>query len=114
MLTKQTLTEETVGDHTVTGGIAAGDPVCGDAVSCRNAAPVLSFQVKGQTGEETASRLADMGFALRGGLHCSPLAHQKMGTLDRGTTRAGIGYFNTGEQVDALSNAVERIARNSR
>lgn len=33
MLTKQALTEETVGDHTVTGGIAAGDPVCGDAVS---------------------------------------------------------------------------------
>lgn len=88
--------------------------VCGDTVSCRNAAPVLSFQVRGQTGEETASRLADMGFALRGGLHCSPLAHQKMGTLDRGTTRAGIGYFNTGEQVDALSNAVERIARNTR
>ena len=64
-----------------------------------------------QTGEETAARLAEMGFALRGGLHCAPLAHRKMGTLDRGTVRAGIGYFNTGEQVDALAGAVEKLAR---
>lgn len=87
-----------------------GVTLFGNAAACQNAAPVLSFQVRGQTGEETASRLADMGFALRGGLHCSPLAHQKMGTLELGTARAGIGFFNTGEQIDALSNAVERLA----
>ena len=80
-------------------------------LACQNAAPVLSFQVGSQTGEETAARLAEMGFALRGGLHCAPLAHRKMGTLDRGTVRAGIGYFNTGEQVDALAGAVEKLAR---
>ncbi len=88
-----------------------GVKVLGDTAACQGAAPVLSFQVGGQTGEQTAARLADMGFALRGGLHCAPLAHQKMGTLDQGTARAGIGYFNTGEQVDALSNAVERLVR---
>ena len=88
-----------------------GVTVYGNGVESRNSAAVLSFQVRGQSGEESAAKLADMGFALRGGLHCSPLAHQKMGTLDRGTVRAGIGYFNTGEQVDALSNAVERIGK---
>lgn len=88
-----------------------GVTVIGDSAACQNAAPVLSFQVGSQTGEETAARLAEMGFALRGGLHCAPLAHRKMGTLDRGTVRAGIGYFNTGEQVDALAGAVEKLAR---
>lgn len=88
-----------------------GVQVYGDAKSLEKGAAVLSFGVEGQTGEQTAQLLAEKGFALRGGLHCAPLAHRKMGTLESGTARAGIGYFNTAQQVDALCQAVAQLGR---
>ena len=38
--------------------------------------------------------------AERSGLHCSPLAHETLGTLGRGTVRFSFGYHNTEEEVD--------------
>jgi len=88
-----------------------GVTVIGEETMFAGAAPVLSFAVSGQTGEETAQLLSRKGFALRGGLHCAPLAHRKMGTLERGTARAGMGYFNTPQQVQALVHAVSSIQK---
>ena len=54
----------------------------------------------------------DHGIATRTGLHCAPLVHQQLGTLERhGTVRFSIGAFNTEEQVDAAIHAVGEIAR---
>ena len=72
--------------------------------------PVISFNIKGEASEEVASKLSDMGFALRGGLHCSPLAHKKMGTTDTGAVRISVGAFNTAAQVNELCRAIERIS----
>lgn len=72
--------------------------------------PVISFNVKGKSSEETASLLSEEGFALRGGLHCAPLAHKKMGTIDKGTARISIGAFNTEEEGRMLCGAVEKIS----
>lgn len=72
--------------------------------------PVISFNVQGIPSEELTARLSDMGFALRGGLHCSPLAHRKMETLETGTARISIGCTNTMEQAGALCRAIRRIA----
>ncbi len=72
-------------------------------------AGVLSFNVRGKTGEETTSYLSDRGFALRGGLHCSGLAHKKLGTLEIGTARIGVGYNNNPAQVIALVGAIKRF-----
>lgn len=88
-----------------------GVSVIGEEKMFSGAAPVLSFTVSGQTGEETAQLLSEKGFALRGGLHCAPLAHRKMGTLESGTARVGLGYFNTPQQVQALVRAVGAIAK---
>lgn len=90
-----------------------GVTVIGEEAALKQGAPVISFQIDGQTGEETARRLAEMGFALRGGLHCAPMAHRKMGTFDFGTARAGLGYFNTEEQIQALCLAVKKAAMQS-
>lgn len=67
---------------------------------------VLSFNLSGLNSEETAARLNDKGFALRGGLHCAPLAHKKFGTIDRGTARLSLGAFNTPDQAEAFVAAV--------
>jgi selenocysteine lyase/cysteine desulfurase len=72
--------------------------------------PVVSFNIAKKSSEETALILNGKGFALRGGLHCAPLAHKKMGTLSMGAARASIGAFNTLAQAEAFLAAVERVA----
>ncbi len=71
--------------------------------------PVISFNIKGLTGEQTAAKLNELGFALRGGLHCSPLAHQKYGTLEEGTARISVGSFNTPREAEMLCTAIKKL-----
>lgn len=71
--------------------------------------PVISFNVQGQTGEQTAAQLNEMGFALRGGLHCSPLAHRKYGTIERGTARISVSCFNTPHDAEMLCAAIKKL-----
>lgn len=73
--------------------------------------PVISFNLAGISSEELTDKLSDRGFALRGGLHCSPLAHRKMGTLELGTARISVGAMNTMQQAEQLCTAIRRIAR---
>lgn len=73
---------------------------------------VLSFQLTGISAEQVASRLSDMGIAVRAGLHCAPLAHDTAGTLASGTVRASFSIFNTMEEVEAFASAVQRILMN--
>ena len=73
--------------------------------------PVISFNIDGHTSEEVVAMLSDKGFALRGGLHCAPLAHRKMGTMESGAVRVSVGAFNTSSQAEALLGAITRIAK---
>jgi len=73
--------------------------------------PVISFNIEGKSSEEAALTLSDMGFALRGGLHCSPLAHKKMGTMKNGAVRISIGAFNTTAQCEKLCDAIRNAAK---
>ncbi|MBD5145693.1 MAG: aminotransferase class V-fold PLP-dependent enzyme [Ruminococcus sp.] len=72
--------------------------------------PVVSFNVAGLSANETAAKLSDMGFALRGGLHCSGLAHTALGTVPDGTVRFSPSVFNSEKEVRALASAVKKIA----
>ena len=74
-------------------------------------AGVLSFELDAMGSEEAGERLSQMGFAVRAGLHCSPLAHRTVGTLRRGTVRASVSAFNTREEIAAFVRAVEQISR---
>ena len=76
----------------------------------RNNAPLFSFNIRGMTSEETATKLSDMGFYLRGGLHCAYLAHRKLGTLNTGTVRFAPSVFTTKAEVSAFLRAVKRAA----
>ena len=72
---------------------------------------VVSFNVAGFTSSEVASRLDEAyGICVRSGLHCSPLAHSTIGTLEIGTVRASFSYLNTLEDVDYLLEAVGDIS----
>lgn len=72
--------------------------------------PIVSFNIGGKTSTEAAVWLDKQGFALRGGLHCSPAAHIRLGTLSLGLVRASFGAFNTKRDVERLVDSVARFA----
>ena len=74
------------------------------------ALPVLSFGIANHQSEEVVALLSDRGFALRGGLHCAPLAHRKMGTAQSGAVRISVGAFNTRQQAVRLCDTIEKLA----
>lgn len=72
-------------------------------------APVVSFNIGDIPSTEGAAMLSSKGFYMRGGLHCAPLAHKKIGTINGGTIRFSPSAFNTEREVDMLLKALEKI-----
>lgn len=70
---------------------------------------VVSFIPSHMDAGELCDRLAQKGFCLRAGLHCAPSVHQWLGTLHTGACRAGIGIYNTEEEIDALAETVRML-----
>lgn len=75
-----------------------------------NYLPIVLFNIRGMPSDETASALNDMGFALRGGLHCSGLAHKSLGTLPDGGVRFAPSVMNSSAEVTKLVSAVRKLA----
>ena len=67
---------------------------------------VLSFQVEGKDPGALADALADRGIAVRSGLHCAPLAHQRAGTEETGTVRVSFSAFSTTREIDRFLEAM--------
>lgn len=73
---------------------------------------VVSFNLEGLTSSEVASRLNDQyDICVRSGLHCAPLAHRTIGTLENGAVRASLSYMNTAEDVDYLLESLTAITK---
>ncbi len=75
-------------------------------------AGVVSFVLNGIDPRITATLLdAHFGIEVRAGLHCAPLIHRSLGTLDTGgTVRASVGPFTTEADMDALLTALMMIS----
>ncbi len=70
-------------------------------------AGLLSFLVEGVHPHDVATVLDGLGIAVRAGHHC---AQPLMEVLDlAATTRASFGLYNTLDEVEALTAAVERV-----
>lgn len=65
------------------------------------------------SGEVTFLLDSEYDIATRSGIHCSPLAHRTLGTLEQGVVRFSIGYFNTKDEIDKTIEALKRISTNS-
>lgn len=71
----------------------------------------LSFNVNDMNSQDISGILdIDFEIAVRSGLHCSPYAHQRLGTFPDGTIRMSPGAFNTAEDVGQLIEALDQIA----
>jgi cysteine desulfurase family protein len=75
---------------------------------------VLSFTVDGMDCETVGEELGKRGIAVRAGLHCAPLAHKTAGTLQCGTVRLSVSYFNTKSDIKAAVRAVADIVKHDR
>ena len=56
-----------------------------------------------------AEELSQKGIAVRAGLHCAPLAHESVGTLDTGTVRISFGPFAPMRQARRFVEIINRI-----
>ena len=86
--------------------------VYGDYEQDDRFAPVLSFNVRDTDSEDVARYLSDRAdICVRSGLHCAPLAHKTMGTLDRGTVRISPSVFTTDNDLKLLVNSLRNLRR---
>ncbi|PWK16599.1 aminotransferase class V-fold PLP-dependent enzyme [Tumebacillus permanentifrigoris] len=73
--------------------------------------PIVSFTIAGFESHEIGFILdKNYNICVRSGLHCAPLAHETVGSIEHGLVRVSIGYFNTAEDIDAILQAVREIA----
>lgn len=74
-----------------------------------NQSGVLSFVCPAMDCQTLAEALGKRGIAVRGGLHCAPLAHRSAGTLDSGTIRVSFSAFNTAWEVESFLHSLKQI-----
>ena len=72
-------------------------------------APVVSFNIDGVYSENLVAKLNKYWIMTRGGLHCSPLAHTTMNTIENGTVRVVPGAFNTINDINYLLNVIRKL-----
>lgn len=73
---------------------------------------VISINIKGlDCGELSMLLDHEYGIITRSGLHCTPLAHRTIGTLELGTCRFSPGLFTTDNDIYTAIKAVHAIAK---
>ena len=81
------------------------------AYSHPNACGVVSFALEGMQSEEVSALLSERyGIAVRGGLHCAPLAHRALGTEENGLVRVSFSHFNKKWEIGRLLTALSEIS----
>ena len=82
------------------------------AYSTANPCGIVAFKHAFLQSEQLASVLSSKyGIAVRGGLHCAPLMHEHLGSLDGGLVRVSFSTFNTLREIDALLLALETVEK---
>ena len=73
---------------------------------------IFSFNVKGVSSADVGY-LLDNRFSIitRTGLHCTPLAHKTIGTINEGAVRCSFSYFNKESDIIRLSEAICKIGK---
>jgi cysteine desulfurase family protein len=91
-------------------GVEIYGPDCG-----QDRLGLLSFNINGTDPYDLASYMEERsGIMVRAGLHCAPCAHRVLGTLDRGCVRAGIGVFNSLQDIERTVETVKDFINRAR
>ncbi len=80
------------------------------AFSKPNPCGIVAFRHARFQSEQIASLLSNKyDIAVRGGLHCAPLIHEALGSLDDGLVRASFSHFNSEREIEKLLTSLEEI-----
>ena len=78
----------------------------------QNKVSTVLFNIDGVFSETVASLLSENGICVRSGLHCAPLCHKALGTLETGAVRVSVSHFNSGEDVEEFLQNIAEITQN--
>ena len=82
------------------------------AYSMPNVCGIVAFSHDFLQSEHLSALLSSKyDIAVRGGLHCAPLMHEALGTLDGGLTRVSFSHFNEKAEVDMLLSALYEVQK---
>ena len=70
---------------------------------------IVSFRFNGISCDALSYRLSDAGICIRSGLHCAPLMHKKLGTLDTGLIRISLSAFSKQRDCDRFRRILRSI-----
>lgn len=70
---------------------------------------VTSFSVNGIPSMRLTQLLDREGVCVRGGLHCAPFIHKRLGTIKDGSVRISFSFFNTSEEIYAFLKILKDI-----
>lgn len=74
--------------------------------------PIVSFNIKNISSQEIGMVLdSHYEIMVRSGLHCSPLTHETIGTINQGAVRVSLNRFNTKEEVEIFLSAINEITQ---
>lgn len=90
--------------------------ICGVKLYSRregtNNSGIVALNVQGLFSNELSFILDQKyGIATRSGLHCSPMAHSTLGTLNNGIVRFSFSYFNDLQEIEYVVNVLEKISK---
>ena len=70
---------------------------------------VIAFNKVGIDSTMIADLLNEHKICVRAGLHCAPLKHKELGTIETGVVRLSFSHFNTKQEVDKLIRVLSTI-----
>ncbi len=70
---------------------------------------IILFNVEGKEEYFISSRLDRYGICVRGGFHCAPSAHIKLGTEATGAIRLSVSYLNSLSDADYFLKSITKI-----
>ena len=78
--------------------------------STPNSSGIVAFRHNRIQSETIAEQLSSKyNIAVRGGLHCAPLMHEYLGTLDGGLVRVSFSHYNNESEIERLLEALKSI-----
>ena len=72
---------------------------------------ILSFNYMDIPSSVISAKLDRMGICVRGGLHCAPSVHKRLGTVDQGAVRVSFSYFNDLHDPMRFYKAIRQIEK---
>lgn len=72
---------------------------------------VVSFNFKDYSSTDIGDYLNEHDIAVRCGLHCAPLIHTQLGTLESGTVRVSVGYNNSIKDIHTILRHIDNLNR---